>query len=375
MLIALVGPSCAGKGSVADYLTTSHGFQTVALEPANAEHHPKYSFTSTVASTKQSRLTFPTIEDLVTHVTTNWSKDYVLSTLRTATQWEPLSKRPFCLLVAVDAPMTVRFRRSQTVESMEDFVRRDDQETYGETFDHLLAVGASDGLVGHRGGPAGPPEPSHARRVASLHALMQKADVRIFNPYASRDDLYAVLRAARLTDVERLRPSWDSYFMQLCNLAARRSNCMKRRVGCILVKERRIIATGYNGTPRGIRNCSEGGCPRCNGNAPCGSGLDVCLCLHAEENALLEAGRERVDSGGDTILYCNTCPCLGCAKKIVQVGVKEVVYSLAYGMDDATARLFSEAGIKLRQHLPLESSIEMSLLAAERELDGIHPSR
>ena len=124
---------------------------------------------------------------------------------------------------------------------------------------------------------------------------------------------------------------------------------MKRRVGCIIVKGKRIIATGYNGTPRGLLNCNEGGCMRCNSAMPCGTNLDLCLCLHAEENALLEAGRERVENGDDSILYCNTCPCLGCAKKIIQIGIREVVYSKSYGMDELTTKIFKDAGIILRQ--------------------------
>jgi dCMP deaminase len=79
---------------------------------------------------------------------------------------------------------------------------------------------------------------------------------------------------------------------------------MKRRVGCVLVREKRVISTGYNGTPRNIRNCNEGGCPRCNGGQGAGVGLSTCLCIHAEENALLEAGRERIREGA--ILYCDT---------------------------------------------------------------------
>jgi dCMP deaminase len=79
---------------------------------------------------------------------------------------------------------------------------------------------------------------------------------------------------------------------------------MKRRVGCVLVREKRVISTGYNGTPKNIRNCNEGGCPRCNGGQSAGVGLSTCLCLHAEENALLEAGRERIREGA--ILYCDT---------------------------------------------------------------------
>lgn len=141
---------------------------------------------------------------------------------------------------------------------------------------------------------------------ASLHSIMATADVCITNTSINTCAFREQLLKLDLTNPERLRPSWDTYFMHLSDLAARRSNCMKRRVGCILVKDSRIVATGYNGTPRGLRNCNEGGCARCNGNAPCGMGLDRCLCMHAEENALLEAGRSRVDFGHGVVLYCNT---------------------------------------------------------------------
>jgi dCMP deaminase len=131
----------------------------------------------------------------------------------------------------------------------------------------------------------------------------------------------------------------------LASLASRRSNCMKRRVGAILVRQNRVLATGYNGTPRGLPNCNEGGCPHCNLVNGSEQISKQCLCLHAEENALLEAGRERV--GNDCVLYCNTyvspihdlwhclihlhsCPCLKCTIKIIQTGVKTVIYNLTY---------------------------------------------
>ncbi|KAF8495338.1 deoxycytidylate deaminase [Gautieria morchelliformis] len=131
-------------------------------------------------------------------------------------------------------------------------------------------------------------------------------------------------------------------------LASQRSNCMKRRVGAILVSDKRVVATGllkihqyYNGTPRNVRNCNEGGCPRCNNGGRSGESLESCLCLHAEENALLEAGRERVGAG--SVLYCNT---------LVQTGVRGVVYNLSYKVDDQSAALFNQAGVILRQHSP-----------------------
>jgi len=125
---------------------------------------------------------------------------------------------------------------------------------------------------------------------------------------------------------------------------------MKRRVGCVLTLNSRILSTGYNGTPRGLTNCNQGGCPRCNAASSGGSALSTCLCLHAEENALLEAGRERIREGA--VLYCDTCPCLTCSVKIAQVGVKEVVYSQGYNMDEASRRVLKEAGVMLRQYSP-----------------------
>jgi dCMP deaminase len=139
-----------------------------------------------------------------------------------------------------------------------------------------------------------------------LTTIMYSSDIHITNTFKTKDAFFQLLDQRNLVNKERLRPSWDTYFMQLSDLAARRSNCMKRRVGCILVKDSKVVATGYNGTPRGLRNCNEGGCERCNQGAPCGTGLDRCLCMHAEENALLEAGRSRVGFDNGVVLYCNT---------------------------------------------------------------------
>ena len=162
--------------------------------------------------------------------------------------------------------------------------------------------------------------------------------------------------------------------MMLASLAARRSNCMRRQVGCVLVREKRVMSTGYNGTPRHITNCNEGGCPRCNAGGGGGTSLATCLCIHAEENALLEAGRERV--GGGAVLYCNTCPCLTCSIKIVQVGITEVVFSQSYYMDAEAAKLFVQAGVKLRQFSPPKEGLvnlwdgdALSLREAEAEVE------
>ena len=95
---------------------------------------------------------------------------------------------------------------------------------------------------------------------SGLARLIALAEVRLVNSFSSLGELHDVLAKLDLVNEQRLRPSWDQYFMQLASLAAQRSNCMKRRVGCVLVREKRVISTGYNGTPRNLKNCNEGGC-------------------------------------------------------------------------------------------------------------------
>lgn len=145
---------------------------------------------------------------------------------------------------------------------------------------------------------------------------------------------------------EAVRPSWDRYFMLLARHAASRSNCMKKKVGCIVAQNFRIIATGYNGTPYSMPNCNEGGCPRCNNpDIKGGQRLEECFCIHAEENALLECGKNALGA----TLYCSTCPCIGCAKKIVQVGISRVFYSDTFHMDDIAHFIFGQAKVEVQR--------------------------
>ena len=115
--------------------------------------------------------------------------------------------------------------------------------------------------------------------------------------------------------------------MRLAELAAARSNCMKRGNGAIITKDQRVISTGYNGMPFSLTNCNEGGCKRCNDNVHQGIDLDKCLCLHAEESAVMEAGRPR--TLGATI-YTTSFPCQLCTKMIIQAGIVRIVFNKNY---------------------------------------------
>ncbi|MBP7125571.1 cytidine/deoxycytidylate deaminase family protein [Myxococcota bacterium] len=144
------------------------------------------------------------------------------------------------------------------------------------------------------------------------------------------------------------RPSWDDYFLRIAEVVSTRSTCVKRRVAAVVVKDHRIVSTGYNGTPRGTRNCNEGGCPRCLSLAPSGSGLTDCLCSHAEENAIVQAAFHGVGLDGAT-LYCTFQPCVLCSKMIINAGIREVVYRDPYPLPEAARHLFEEAGVVARQ--------------------------
>jgi len=144
------------------------------------------------------------------------------------------------------------------------------------------------------------------------------------------------------------RPDWDTYFMDIAHMVAKRGNCIRRQVAAILVKDRRIISTGYNGTPRGVRNCCDGGCSRCAGDAPSGSGLGECICCHAEENAITQAAYHGIAVSG-AVLYCTLSPCLLCAKMIINAGIEEVIYEQEYEFNEQTRHLLEEAGVRVRR--------------------------
>src|SRR3989338_5523099 len=149
------------------------------------------------------------------------------------------------------------------------------------------------------------------------------------------------------------KPTWDEYFIKIAKLVAKRSSCTSRQVGAVIVRDNMILSTGYNGTPRGIKNCDEGGCPRCEGRVKgtvkSGEKLDECVCVHAEENALLQAAYNGVSIKGATF-YTSLFTCRYCTKHIINAGIKKVYYSEDYDLDPISRKLYEEAGVKLVQY-------------------------
>ncbi len=141
------------------------------------------------------------------------------------------------------------------------------------------------------------------------------------------------------------RPSWDEYFMEVAELAARRSTCLRRNVGAVVVLDKRIIATGYNGAPRGIMHCEErGGCLREKMGIPSGERHELCMALHAEQNAIIQAASMRQSIEGATI-YVTHQPCVSCAKMIINAGIRRIVVREGYP-DQLSVDILAEAGIR-----------------------------
>lgn len=141
------------------------------------------------------------------------------------------------------------------------------------------------------------------------------------------------------------RPSWDEYFMRMAEVAALRSTCVRRQVGAVIVVDRRVVTTGYNGACRGLVDCLTLGCLRDEMGIESGTHQEICRAVHAEENAIIQAAVHGVRVGGGT-LYCNLSPCGLCARKIVNAGIVRVVHRVEY-TDPQCVDLFNEAGITM----------------------------
>ena len=143
------------------------------------------------------------------------------------------------------------------------------------------------------------------------------------------------------------RPSWDEYFLEMAGLVAKRSTCLRRSVGAVLVRDKRILATGYNGAPSGLKHCFEIGCMRQKLKIPSGERHELCRALHGEQNALIQASLHGISVKGST-LYSTNQPCVICAKMLINAGIKEIV--IAQGYPDKLAMDFlRQAKIKIRK--------------------------
>ena len=159
------------------------------------------------------------------------------------------------------------------------------------------------------------------------------------------DEIHGLNPGLPLAPASAERPSWNTYFMDITALVAKRTTCLRRAVGAIIVKDKRILSTGYNGAPSGIRHCREVGCLREQLKVPSGQRHELCRGIHAEQNAIIQAAYYGVSIKGAS-LYCTTQPCSICAKMIINAGLKKIIYATGY-VDPMANEMLAEAGVEL----------------------------
>lgn len=332
MIIGVTGFFCSGKDTMASILERK-GFSHISLSDMIREELRRRGMELTIpnltAVGNELRRHFgPGILGQRALECMDFARNWVVSSIRHPAELEALRTRPDFVMVFIEASRRVRYERSLARG------REGDPISFAQ-----FAAEEERQMRPSGGDPA----------AQALAACRELADVRLEND-STREEFHEKVvefTGRALFDYFLPRPNWDEYFMMMAEVAAMRGNCIKRRVGAVIVLDKQILSTGYNGTPKGIRNCCEGGCPRGAGVADSGAALSECLGVHAEENAIIQAAAHGVAIRGG-VLYCTLCPCSYCAKSIINAGIKEVVYRETYAMDDVTRKLFEEVGIHFR---------------------------
>lgn len=329
MIIGLTGKNGGGKGEVVKFLV-ERGFQALSLSDVLRAEAVKMGRPVTRETLvelgnelRQEHGSGVLAERIFVQL--DPEKHYVVDSIRHPAEVQVFRRRRDFVLVNIQAPQRLRFER----------LRQRGRENDPKSFEEFLELEKKEATNS---------EAAHQR----LDETISLANVTLENGGPVRDLHEKTKRLLLDLSKKELRPDWDDYFMGIAKMVALRSNCIKRKVAAVVVKERRIISTGYNGTPRGVKNCNEGGCPRCNNLSAAGKDLEECLCSHAEENAITQAAYHGVNIKEST-LYTTFSPCLICTKMIINAGIREVVYSVDYELAEKARELLEEGGVLARQ--------------------------
>ncbi|HZI29161.1 MAG TPA: deaminase [Gemmatimonadaceae bacterium] len=327
IIIGLTGRNAAGKTTAGEALG-SRGFSYLSLSDVIREEAKRRGLEPlrenlTALGNELREKHGPGALAELTVARMQSDRNYAVDSIRHPAEVMALKKAGSFSLFHIFAPLEARFARSMDrgragdARTLQDFIRQEERE-------FASSNAASQQLL-------------ETERLA---------DRRIDNDGTLEDFIARLESTLRELAVSFARPSWDQYFMDIARQVAARSNCMKRQVAAVIVSEKRIISTGYNGTPRGVKNCNEGGCPRCNGFSESGKNLEECLCSHGEENAIVQASYHGI-AIRDATLYTTYSPCLMCSKMIINAGIRKVVYNEAYPLNDTATAMLREAGVAL----------------------------
>ncbi len=329
MIIGITGYYSSGKDSVAEYLV-KRSFIHYSLSNEIREESKKRKIKITRENliklgNELRKKEGPNVLAKRAIKKIDTARHHVVTSIRNKNEVLALKELDDFLLVYVRAPIEKRFERLKSRN------REEDPKSIEELKQKELQ------------------EQSKDIEQQQLHLAVKMADVTINND-GSIEDLQKKLEKFLQDWWPKLckgRPNWDGYFMNIAHEVAKRSNCMKRHTAAIIVKDKRIISTGYNGTPKGLKNCNEGGCERCNSFELTGERLRECICSHAEENSIVQAAYHGISIKNST-LYTTQSPCTSCAKMIINSGITEVICNDQYPMDKGAGKLLKKSHVKFR---------------------------
>src|SRR3989338_1202423 len=327
IVIGLTGKYCSGKSTVCDYLKSkSFYYKSLSDELRTILAKEQIETTRENLIKKGNELREKNGNShLAQLVVEGMSKDknYVVDSLRNPDEIRELQKLKGFHLWNIISSEQKRFerilerKREGDPKTLEQFKELEARESKSES-ESSQQLDACANMAEHT-----------IENIGTLAELFEKVDSLLLN-----------------TPLDLKRPSWDEYFMNIAKEVAMRSNCIKRKVAAVIVRDKRIVSTGYNGTPRGVKNCNEGGCARCNSFAKGGTALDECLCSHAEENSIVQEAYHGIAINGATI-YTTYSPCLTCSKMIINAGIKKVVYNTEYPLGESALKMLAEAGVEI----------------------------
>ncbi|MBW3019108.1 AAA family ATPase [Candidatus Woesearchaeota archaeon] len=262
-------------------------------------------------------------------------ENHVITSIRSVDEAKAILEQENAIIINVVAPDKERLRRlvardrESDPKTLEELHRKEKKEMSNDKAgQHLHKVSAMAKVT--------------IRNDSTRAALQKKIDKLV------QDYLYVL---------QPSRPSWDDYFMGVAEIIKLRCTCMSAKKGAVIVRDKRIISTGYNGSPKGIKHCTDGGCKRCTlrhlGKMKSGVYAEPCICAHSEENAIVQAAVNGISTKG-AVIYTTFTPCVNCAKMIINAEIKEVIAKVLYPDDDAM-QLFKEAGIKVRLYKPAKN--------------------
>jgi dCMP deaminase len=318
MIIGLTGPNAAGKGEAADYLKEK-GFFYTSLSDIIREDLAAIG----KEPTRENMIPFgnklrdefgPEILAKRAIAKLNGSLNIVVDSIRNTAEIQELRKLTDFILIGIDAPLEIRFERE----------KKRGRVGLPQTFEEFIKLEKE--------------EQSTQKNAQQLNECLKAADSIIFNDW-TKDSF-----RRKIDQIIFKRPSWDEYFLKMAFLAAERSTCLRHHVGAVIVKDKRILTTGYNGAPSGTKDCLELGCLRDKERIPSGTRHEICRATHAEQNAIIQAGLHGVSTDG-AVIYCTHSPCILCAKMIVNARIRKFITCGKYA-DDAFKELFKEAKIE-----------------------------